>query len=668
MKIKKALNLIFHNSVYYIWLIYLCAVTVGIYDLRASIPLFVMATFCLFNVIFTGIVRRNGIKKFISTLSENIENKEKEAIGYGLIPIAIIRYDGIISWTNAAFSEVSGIEVSTEIHINEIIHDFSIDNCIEANKNDEDYKINHDEKTYLLKILTSNSLNEKNNEKYYAVYFYDCTELESLKKLYDEKQFVSAAIMVDNYDDVMQDVDTPDRPKVSAAIEEALSVYAQTVDGIIKKYEKDRFFLYFPKKGLDVFIDKKFDILEKIKEISVGNKLSPTISMGIGYGGESMYQDDSYAYTALDMALGRGGDQVIVKNNEKYTFFGGKSRETEKRARVKARVVADAMRQLVNENDDILIIGHKNADPDAFGAAIGLYRAIKYWGKSCKIVMETYNKTVSRLLDKFTDDEYEDVIINKAYANEIVNKNTLIFVVDTHVKSILEEPSLVDVSKKVVIIDHHRRSTDFIQNPLISYHEPYASSTAELVTEIIQYVGENIKPHKCEAEALFAGMYLDTKNFTFKTGVRTFEAASYLKRLGVDTVSVKKLFQIDQSMFAKKWSIMENALTYKHCVSIATCTKNDADMTTIVAQVADELLNITDITCSFVLCDMGGNVIISARSLGDINVQVIMEKLGGGGHMTIAAAQLAGVNTEYAVKELKTAIDEYMDENGGNKQ
>lgn len=666
MKIKRVFNLIFHSSGYYIWLMYLCSVIVAMYDLRAAVPLAIIATFCLAAVLTTGIVRRKGIKRFVTAISEGMLQGEKEAIGYGLIPIAIIRHDGIISWTNKAFQDVSDIKVSSEMHITELIPEFSVENCTKAFDSGNDYKISHNDKSYNIKITSSDLCNEKIYDKYYAVYFYDCTELDNLKKLYNKKQFVSAAIMVDNYDEVMQDVSTPDRPKVSAAIEEALSVYAQSVNGIIKKYEKDRFLFYFSKAGLDEFIERKFDILEKIKEISVGNKLSPTISMGIGYGGDNMAQDDSYSYTALDMALGRGGDQVIVKNNEKYTFFGGKTRETEKRARVKARVVADAMRQLVNENDDILIMGHKNADPDAFGAAIGLYRAIKFLGKSCKIVMETYNKTVSRLLDKFTDEEYEDVIINKAYANEIVHRNTLIFIVDSHVKSILEEPSLLDVSKKIVVIDHHRRSTDFIQNPLISYHEPYASSTAELVTEIIQYVGENIKPRKCEAEALFAGMYLDTKNFTFKTGVRTFEAASYLKRLGVDTVSVKKLFQIDMSTFTKKWAIMENALTYKHCVSIATCTKNDADMPTIVAQVADELLNITDITCSFVLCDMGGNVIISARSLGDINVQVIMEKLGGGGHMTIAAAQLSGVNTEFAVKELKTAIDEYLDESRGN--
>jgi len=666
MKFKRILNLIFHNCGYYIWLMYVSALVVAVYDYKAAIPLAAISTFCLLVVISSGAVRRKGIKNFIEALTAGMDQEEKDAIGFGITPIAIINQSGIISWTNSHFSDVSDIILSDEMHINELIPEFSIEACLEANKNHSDYKITHNDKNYIIKLTYSDKNNEKNLDTYYALYFYDCTEFDALKKLHEDKTFVSASIIVDNYDEVMQDVGPSDRPRVSAAIEEALSVYAQSVNGIIKKYEKNRFFLYFAKEGLNTFLEKKFDILEKIKEISVGNKMAPTISIGIGYGGENMAQDDSYSYTALDMALGRGGDQVIVKNNEKYSFFGGNTRETERRARVKARVVADAIKQIVNENDDILIMGHKNADSDAFGAAIGMFRIIRFLGKSCKIVMETQAQTVSRTLDKFTDDEYADVVINKAYANEIVNKNTLIFVVDAHVKSILEEPALLDVSKKVVVIDHHRRSADFIQNPLISYHEPYASSTAELVTEIIQYLGEGIKPTKCEAEALFAGMYLDTKNFTFKTGVRTFDTASYLKRLGADTISVKKLFQIDQTTFTKKLAIMENAMTYRHSISIATCTKNDPDMNTIVAQAADELLSITDITCSFVLCDMGGKVIISARSLGDINVQVIMEKLGGGGHMTVAAAQLSDVNTEFAVKELKSVIDEYLDEKKGD--
>jgi len=666
MKIKRIFNLIFHNCGYYIWLMYMSALVVAVYDFKAAIPLAVLSTLCLIVVICNGTVRRKGIKNFIAALTKDMNQAEKDAIGFGLIPIAIIRQDGVVSWSNSHFCEISGMKSSHDMHINELMPAFNVDACLEAYRSNTEYKIVHNSKSYIVKLTCSDKNIEKTSDTHYAIYFYDCTDFDELKKLHENKTFVSAVIMVDNYDEVMQDVATTDRPRVSAAIEEKLSVYAQSVNGIIKKYEKNRYFLYFAKEGLDSFLEKKFDILEQIKEISVGNKLSPTISMGIGYGGENMSQDDSFSYAALDMALGRGGDQVIVKNNEKYSFFGGNTRETERRARVKARVVADAIKQIVNENDDILIMGHKNADPDAFGAAIGLYRIIKHLGKSCKIVMETQTQTVSRMLDKFTDEEYDDLIINKAYANEIVNKNTLIFVVDAHVKSILEEPALLDVSKKIVVIDHHRRSTQFVQNPLISYHEPYASSTAELVTEIIQYLGETIKPKKCEAEALFAGMYLDTKNFTFKTGVRTFDTASYLKRLGVDTISVKKLFQIDQTTFTKKLAIMENAMTYRHSISIATCTKNDPDMSTIVAQAADELLSITDITCSFVLCDMGGNVIISARSLGDINVQVIMEKLGGGGHMTVAAAQLSGINTEFAVKQLKAVIDECLDEKKGD--
>lgn len=666
MKIKKLFSLIFHNNGYYIWLMYLCAAVVAMYDFKAAFAVFTSASICLAALLLTGAKRRNDVRLFADSFTDGMDAASKSAVGDGLIPIAIIRQDGIVAWANSSFEQLSGVPVSTEIHIKEILPELNVNKCLDTLKAGDEYKITHNAKSYRIEITSSDTDAGKSLEKYFAIYFFDCTELDDLRKKYDEEKFVSGVITVDNYDEIMQDIPNPDKPKVSAAIEETLSVYAQQVNGIMKKYEKDKFLFYFSKSGLNLFLEKKFDILDKIKEISVGNKLPPTISMGLGYGGENMSQDDSFSYTALDMALGRGGDQVIVKCNEKYSFFGGKSKETEKRARVKARVAAYAMRQLVTENDDILIMGHKNADADAFGAAIGLYRAIKFLGKSCKIVMETYNKTVSRLLDSFTDEEYDDLIINKAYANEIVSKRTLVFIVDTHVKSILEEPSLLDVSKKTVLIDHHRRSADFIQNPIISYHEPYASSTSELVTEIIQYVGDGIKLKKCEAEALYAGMYLDTKNFVFKTGVRTFEAASYLKRLGVDTVSVKKAFQIDMNTFMKKWAIMENATTYKHCVSIATCIKNDADMQTIVAQVADELLSITDIICSFVLCDMGGNIIISARSLGDYNVQIIMEKLGGGGHMTIAAAQLSGVSIDNAEKQLKCAIDEYLDENRRN--
>lgn len=660
MNKKKVFTSIFHSSAYYIWMLFLCACIVALYDIRTALIIFAVDVLCLTTVVINGATRRKGIKSFLDSLTNSKRKVMSSILGGRLIPMVLIRHDGIIMWSNDGFAEICGNVVVRKSHIKEVISEFDLYDCINTPETDF-YKISHDGKQFLIDISSSHT--DAGSENYYAIYFKDCTEYEILKEKYVSEKFVSAVIVVDNYDDVMIDVSNSDKPKVSAAIEETLNLYAQSVNGIIKKYEKDKFMFYFSNNGLNTFIKQRFDILEKVKDISVGNRLSPTLSIGVGYDGENMLQNESYAYKALDMALGRGGDQAIVKNDEKYQFFGGKTQETEKRTKVKARVVAEAIKQLLIENEEILIMGHRYADCDSFGAAIGLYRAVKSLGKSCKIVMETYNNTVFKMLDSFRDIEYEDLIINKAYANEIISRRTLVFVVDTHVKSMLEEPSLLDVSKKIVVIDHHRRNADFIENPLISYHEPYASSASELVTEIIQYMGDQVKLPKKESEALYAGIYMDTKNFTFKTGVRTFEAASYLKRLGVDTISIKRLFQIDINTFMKKWTIMENAITYRHSISIAKCVKNDVDMQTVIAQAADELLNISDINCSFVLCDMGGNVIISARSLGVYNIQVIMEKLGGGGHMTMAATQLPGVDLDSAEEMLKNAIDEYFEEN-----
>ena len=658
MKNKKIFTNIICGNGYYIWLLLLCSIILGIYDFKIGVLVFTITFACFLSTISLSILRKKGINSFLNTLTSNKRKEFKHILGGTLIPTVIISHDGKVVWSNNGFSHILSCTPASGTHIQEIIPDFDLYACINVS-DDNYYTIVIDNKLYQVEMCSA----ESENEKYYAFHFKDTTQYEQLKEKYQAERFVCAVIFVDNYDDVMIDVQNADKPKVTAAIEETLNLCAQDVNGIIKKYEKDKFMFYLSNAGLSKFIENRFEILEKIKSIAVGNRLSPTISIGVGCDGESMAQNESYAYSALDMALGRGGDQAIIKNNEKYTFFGGKTQETEKRTKVKARVVADAIKQLLTENEDVIIMGHKHADCDSFGAAIGIYKAVKAFGINCKILMETYNNTVTKMLDDFDDIEYENLFINKAYANEIVNKRTLIFIVDTHVKSMVEEPALLDVSKKVVIIDHHRRNADFIQNPLISYHEPYASSACELVTEIIQYMGEQVKVNKKESEALYAGIYMDTKQFTFKTGVRTFEAASFLKKFGVDTVAVKRLFQIDINTFMKKWSIMESASTYRRTISIAKCVKNDVDMQTIIAQAADELLNITDITCSFVLCDMGGSTYISARSLGDYNIQVIAEKLGGGGHLTIAATQLHGVSLNEAETMLKRAIDEYISEN-----
>lgn len=661
MKNKKVLRRIFTSSGYYIWVIFVIGIAMSVFDLRLALIMTLFSAICMTaNIIYTKGNKKN-IKSFLKNITEEMYVKTPDIFGGKLIPFVIIRHDGMIIWSNEGFNKICGTSIVKKIHLNEIIPDFELCKCLNSGQ-DGFYKVLHNGKTYHAEITST----QIDNENFYAICFNDCTDYELLKKKYQSEKFVCGIIVVDNYDDVMIDVLNSDKPKISAAIEETLNIWAQSVNGIIKKHEKDRFMFYFSNQGLEKMIENRFDILESIRSIAVGNKLSPTLSIGIGCGGENMLQNETFAYNSLDMALGRGGDQAVIKQGDKNTYIGGKSQETEKRTKVKARVVAEALKQLIYDNDEILIMGHKNADNDSFGAAVGLYAAIKTLGKSCKIVMESYNQTVAKTLDTLPEQEYADLVINKAYANEIISRRTLLFVVDTHAKSMVEEPSLLDVTKNIIIIDHHRRSSDFIANPLISYHEPYASSASELVTEIIQYIGDKVKLSKKEAEAIYSGIYMDTKNFTFKTGSRTFEAASYLKKSGVDTIAVKKLFQIDVNTFMKKWQILEAAETYKHSISIAKCEKTDVNMSIIVAQAADELLNITDITCAFVLCDMGGSVQISARSLGTYNIQIIMEKLGGGGHLTMAATQLSNVDINEAETMLKNAIDEYIKENNIN--
>lgn len=658
MKNGRIFTSIICGSGYYIWLLFLCAVVILRYDFLVGLAVLGVCLVCLVLNISIGATRRRATHTFLNTLASNQRKDFKSVWGGNLLPTVIINHEGTVVWFNDGFFSIIGVPFANKVHIKEILPSFDLCECLNTPPH-EKYTLSHKDKIYKLELCTEST----GSEKFYALHFLDCTEYETLSKKYNSEKFVSAVIFIDNYDDVMIDVSNSFKPKISAAIEETLNIWAQELNGIIKKYEKDKFMFYFSNSGLEKCIETRFDILERIKSIAEGNRLSPTLSIGVGCDGENMLQNETYAYNALDMALGRGGDQAIIKNSEKFLFFGGKTQETEKRTKVKARVVAEAIKQLLMENDEILIMGHRYADSDSFGAAIGMYRAVKAYGKSCKIVMETYNNTVAKMLEEFRDVEYEDLIINRAYSNEIISKRTLLFVVDTHVRAMVEEPSLLDVTKKVVIIDHHRRNADFIQNPLISYHEPYASSASELVTEIIQYMDDQVKPTKNESEALYAGIYMDTKQFTFKTGVRTFEAASFLKRFGADTIAIKKLFQIDINTFMKKWEILENSVTYRHAISIAKCVKNDVDMQTIVAQAADELLNISEVSCSFVLCDMGGSIFISARSLGDYNIQIITEKLGGGGHLTMAATQLPGVSLDEAEEMLKKAIDEYITEN-----
>ncbi len=659
-KFKHFLRMVASNVIYYLWMLFIFTAVTALYDIKTAAVEFICLILLTLFYYFNRHKLKKGLYKYIKNSHITINEHDYNAMKHSAIPVAIINRGGIIEWCNNEFNSLVGMDNVYSLPISDYVKTLDIDAYM-TNPDDDNkifYKTVFNNRSYHIHGKIIHPSSKENSEYYIALYWYDNTEYDELKLKYYSEAFVSCIIVIDNYDDVMQGTSNTDKPKLTATMEEALDSISQEAAGIVNKYEKDRYFLYIQKSYLDKLIADNFSFIDKFKTISVGNKVSPTLSVGIGTEGDTLSQNDSYAYSALDMALGRGGDQVVIKDNEQYKFYGGKSKELEKRTRVKARIVSQAMKEMISESNQIMIMGHKYADVDVLGAALGLYSIITSLGKNAKILLDTYNQTVERFMLKYND-KFSDIFISKAYANEFITPDTLLFVVDTQKYTLVEEPALLDVSKNIIVIDHHRKSNDFIQNTIITYHEPYASSTSELITEMLQYV-DNATLGREEAEALYAGIFMDTKNFTFKTGVRTFEAASFLKRMGVDTIEVKKLFQIDLNAFVKKWAIIENATTYKNKVAIAVCKKNDNDMQTIVAQAADELLNITDISSSFVICDMGDKIIISARSFGDINVQLITEKLGGGGHMTIAGAQLADISLDEVQQRLKDAIDEYL--------
>lgn len=638
-------------------MLYIFAAVTFLYDTYVSMIEFILAILLTVAYKINSHNTKVDIVEFLS--SDNFESKySKEPLSNLPIPVSIINLEGKLIWNNKAFGNLINTNVVYELNIADYIPSFSVDE-LNINNDHVDIKIWHENRIFNVfgNIISTNT--DKKYDPYIVMYWDDITDFENLNKKYNDELFVSCVAVIDNYDELMQYTQNADKPKLTATIEEKLELFAQNCNGVLVKFEKDRFFFCFQKQYLTKFKNEKFSILDEIKEISVGNRISPTLSIGIGVGGSSMSVNDAYSYSALDMALGRGGDQAIIKDGDEYLYYGGKSTGVEKMSRVKSRVVANALKELVNTSDKIFIMGHKRADLDVLGAALGLYRAIKCLGKDAYIVIDYENQTVEKFLNSVYS-SYSNVFINRSTAVELVDSMSLVIVVDTHKPSLVEQPVLLDIAKSIVVIDHHRRASEFINNATLVYHEPYASSASEIVTEVIQYIDNNIVLEKCESEALYAGIYLDTKGFDFKTGVRTFEAAAYLRKNDVDTIRIKKLFQIDMQTFMNKCNIIENVRQIRKSIAVATCEKQDTnDMQIIVASATDELLNISGITTAFVLCDMGGgDVIISARSLGETNVQVIMEKLGGGGHMTIAGAQLSNTTIEDAETMLIEAIDE----------
>ena len=495
------------------------------------------------------------------------------------------------------------------------------------------------------------------------LYFIDETENIKLQKEYNDSKSCVGIIMIDNYEENMQMLESEEKAQYIAEIDKEIFEWTNETNGILIKADRDRYIYIFEQKYLDQIKEDKFSILDRIKELDPKQKIQFTLSIAISNEGEVDKDKYKSAQTAMDIVLGRGGDQAVIRQNDIYKFYGGRAQEVEKRTKVKARVVAHALENLIKESSKVMIMGHANPDIDAMGSSIGVYRLAKSLEKNAYIITSN-TPTLEAFKESLLEEpEYEDVLISKEVAEENIDDDTLLVVVDTHKITYVESEEVLKKAKKIVIIDHHRRSADYIENATLTFQEVYASSAAELVTELLQYAEVNVELNKIEAEALYAGIMMDTKSFTFKTGVRTFEAAAYLRKCGVDIIRVKKWFQSDLESFNKIAEIVKSAEIVNGSIAIAMYDQEkEKDVSLLCAKAADELLTIGNVTASFVLGNLGDKICISGRSIGDINVQVILEKLGGGGHITLAGAQVEGMTMDEAKQELIIRINEYFSE------
>ena len=606
--------------------------------------------------------RKKEWNKYIENLSLDIDETTKKAIMNLPIPLCILEFDGNISWYNNKFYDMTESPDLLGENIDNIIKNLNLRKVLNENKEmytDVTYKDR--EYTVIYNVIK----NEQNKQVKYLMmlYWIDKTDYLSLAQKYEEEKNVIMLIQVDGYDEVLKSASEEKRSLISVEIERILFGLENSLQAAVKKTAKDKYIVIANQRSLSKLQENKFTILDTIRNITYSNTLPVTISIGVGREGNSIHENIKWAAGALDLALGRGGDQAIVKTKDKFEFYGGKSKAVEKTTKVKSRLIGHALKEIVSQSNNIYIMGHKYPDLDAMGAAVGIYDICKSLKKETYIVLDQVNESIDEFVSRLNKQEYyKDLFINKEEAIKNCTKDTLGVVVDTHRPSYTECEELLGISKKIAVIDHHRRGVEFIQDTVLSFHEIYVSSTCEMVTEVVQYLEDDVKINKLTAEGLLAGISLDTKFFAFKTGVRTFEAASYLKKAGADTTEVKKLFRTNVEDFKTKAEIISNTHIIDNRICISYSKMKSENINVVIAQAADELLTVKNVEASFVLGEKNGIIFISARSLGKINVHVLMEKLGGGGHMDIAGAQLEGVSIQEAYKKVNYIIEQYLRE------
>lgn len=673
MKLKGRLKSYTQTSLYLGFLLVAVNLLVYILDVPSGLVLTCFTLFYFGITVLLQLYNKPIIMNELVSFATQYGQIQKVLLRELELPYAMLDEEGRIIWTNARFEEVVHKEKGYRKSITSLFPSITREKLPDE-EDEVSFPIAFEDRNYEVRMRKISMREMAQNsdiidgEGYdgclIAFYLFDETALKIALQEVDDQSLAVGMIYLDNYEEALDSVEEVRRSLLTALIDRKVNKYIAAFDGICKKIEKDKYMVILRKKSVTILRENKFDLLDDVKTVNIGNEMAVTISIGLGLDGLSYAQNYEFARNAIDLALGRGGDQAVVKTPENTIYFGGKSQQVEKNTRVKARVKAQALREIISGKDQVLIMGHRLPDADSFGAAVGIYRIARILEKEAHIVLNEVGKGIKPMVELFQHNEdYENMIINNQQALEYAGGNTALVVVDVNKPSITEFPDLLRLCKSIVVLDHHRQGTEIIENATLSYVEAYASSACEMVSEILQYIGDNIRISPEEADCMYSGIMIDTNNFMGKTGVRTFEAAAFLRRNGADVTRVRKLFREDAIEYKAKADAVSQAEIYRNAFAISTCTSEDIESPTIVgAQAANELLNIRGVKASFIMTEYQNQIFVSARSIDEINVQIIMEKMGGGGHLNTAGCQLSGISIPEAIGILKATLDTMIED------
>lgn len=677
VKLKGRMKSYLQSSLYLGFLLAVVDILVYMLDYRAGLVITAYLLFYIAIVLAMMLYNKPIIMNELISFATQYGQIQRRLLRDLELPHALLDDTGKIIWTNIAFEKLTHQEKGFHKSVTALFSSITKDKLPgqEDTEDEVEFRVEYENGTYLAKLkkislkeMAENSdiIEAQGYDGYLiALYLFDETALQIALKEVDDQSLAVALIYLDNYEEALESVEEVRRSLLIALIDRKVNKYIAALDGICKKLEKDKYLVIMRKEAANHLRENRFDLLEDVKTVNIGNEMAVTISIGMGLNGLSYAQNYEFARNAIDIALGRGGDQAVVKVPENVIYYGGKSQQIEKSTRVKARVKAHALREIISVKDEVYVMGHRIGDVDSFGASIGIYRVAQALDKKAHIVLNDVTSSMQPMVEMFRNkEEYaEDMIVSSQFALETVGNNAVLVVVDVNKPSITECPELLKRCKSIVVLDHHRQGTEIIENATLSYIEAYASSACEMVSEILQYISDDLRLRPEEADCMYSGIMIDTNNFMTKTGVRTFEAAAYLRRNGADVTRVRKLFRDDAAEYKAKADAVSQAEIYRRYYAISICTGEDVASPTVVgAQAANELLNIKGIKASFILTRYNGIIYISARSIDEVNVQVIMERMGGGGHLNVAGAQLENGTIEEGIESIKRTLDAMIEE------